>query len=43
MNESYNIVIDALINDFGYDLVTSKEFNYTLTQKDLKKIFNILN
>ena len=43
MNESYNIVIDTLINDFGYDLVTSKEFNYTLTQKDLKKIFNILN
>ena len=44
MNESiYNNVIDALISEFGKDIVLSREFNYNLTQSDLKKIFNILN
>ena len=44
MDESvYNNVIDALVDEFGKDVVLSKEFNYTLTQQDLKKIFNILN
>ena len=44
MDESiYNGVIDALVNEFGKDVVLSKEFNYTLTQRDLKKIFSILN
>ena len=43
MDESYNAVIDALANEFGKDLATSREFNYTLTQQDLKKIFKILN
>ena len=44
MDESvYNNVIDALIAEFGKDVVLSKEFNYTLTQQDLKKIFSILN
>ena len=32
MDESvYNNVIDALIAEFGKDVVLSKEFNYTLT------------
>lgn len=44
MNESvYNNVIDALIAEFGKDVVLSTKFNYTLTQQDLKKIFKILN
>ena len=44
INEStYNDVIDALIAEFGEDLVFSTKFNYTLTQQDLKKIFKILN
>jgi hypothetical protein len=44
MDESvYNAVIDALIDEFGKDIVLSKAFNYTLTQEDLKKIFSILN
>ena len=44
MDESvYNNVIDALIDEFGKDVVLSTEFNYTLTQQDLKKIFGILN
>lgn len=44
MDESvYNNVIDALVDEFGKDVVLSKEFNYTLTQQDLKKIFSILN
>ena len=44
MDESvYNNVIDALVDEFGKDVALSKEFNYTLTQQDLKKIFSILN
>ena len=44
MDESiYNNVIDALVDEFGKDVVLSKEFSYTLTQQDLKKIFSILN
>ena len=44
MNESvYNNVIDALVAEFGKDVVLSAKFNYTLTQQDLKKIFKILN
>lgn len=39
----YNNIVDALIDCFGKDLVLSREFNYTLTQTDLKKIFSILN
>ena len=44
MNESvYNAVIDALVDEFGKDVVLSTKFDYTLTQQDLKKIFSILN
>lgn len=43
MNESYNAVIDALVNEFGHDLVFSRLSTYKLTDEDLHKIFNILN
>lgn len=39
----HNNVIDALIAEFGEDVVLSTKFNYTLTQQDLKKIYDILN
>jgi hypothetical protein len=43
MTESYNKCIDALINEFGHDIVTSRNFNYNLTKDDLKRIYDILN
>ena len=43
INENYNAIIDALINQFGKDIVLSTKCDYTLSQSDLKKIFKILN
>lgn len=40
---TYNRVIDALVVEFGRDVVFSTKLNYTLTQQDLKKVFKILN
>jgi hypothetical protein len=43
MSESHEKCIDALISEFGHDLVTSREYNYNLTKDDLTKIYSILN
>lgn len=43
MTEKYETCVDALINEFGHDLVASREYTYNLTKDDLKKIYNILN
>ena len=43
MQESKSRVIDALIAEFGENVVCSKDMNYQLSDKDLRKIFDILN
>lgn len=43
MNETKSAVIDALVDEFGHDVVFQTEFKYALDQNGLKKIFNILN
>ena len=43
INESYNNCVDALIDEFGHDLVTSNEKTYNLTKEDLKRIYDVLN
>lgn len=36
-------VVDALIEEFGADVVKSQQLTYRLNDEDLKKIFDILN
>lgn len=43
VTERCEACVDALENEFGHDLVASKEYTYNLTKEDLKKIYNILN
>ena len=43
MTESYNNCVDALITEFGKDIVLMRHFRYKLTQQDLNRIFKILN
>ncbi len=42
-NKKSNAIIDALITEFGEDVVKSDQLNYRLNDNDLKKIFDILN
>lgn len=43
MTESYNNCVDALINEFGNDLVTSNDRTYNLSKEDLKRMYDVLN
>lgn len=43
INESCSRVVDELEAEFGHDCVFSKLFEYVLTDKDIIRMFNILN
>ena len=43
MTESYNNCVDALINEFGHDLVVSNEKTYNLSKEDLARMYDVLN
>lgn len=43
MNETKSKAIDALVDEFGHDVVFSEYMDYNLSQDDCEKIFDILN